>query len=178
MRNAKTRHFLVNQGIEHVRHAIAELAHQRRFELRSILVEQRLDIAHRRPLARGTGIMRRKLQPRTEHAIVVQRFKMPPGSDRRRQIARLFMVAARQVPARGPVRRQVQCLAHQLGRSRMVTLFGQHAGIVRAPVGDHVAGRKERLGQDEMLSRTPARLARRAGCAAKRDETQANCICR
>jgi hypothetical protein len=66
-----------------------------------------------------------------------------------------------QVPARGPVGRDLKSLLHEVGRGRVVAALRQHPGISRATIGDHVAGRMKRLGQDEEISggHQAARLA-------------------
>jgi hypothetical protein len=46
----------------------------------------------------------------------------------------------------------------------MIPALGQHLGIAGTTVGDDIAGRMKRLGQDEVISGgLPVPLARRAG---------------
>ncbi len=122
------------------------------FELRGILIEQSFDIAHRRTIGSCTGAMGGELETGAEHAFIIQRLQMPPGRNGTGNVAGLFAIGAQEIPAGDPVGYDFESLDEQFGSGRVAAPFGQHFRIAGAAIGNDIAGRMKRLGQDEVIS--------------------------
>ena len=127
------------------RAAIAEVADQRGFEPRRVLVEQHLHIGLRHA---GQWLGAEPHQAQTG-AVPVQRIGGAGFMERGHRgfaLAELLADFAEREPGRGEFRRELNGLLQQVGRSRQIAAQLQVAREIIAAVGNEIAGGQEQAG--------------------------------
>ncbi len=135
---------------------IAKPLHQGAVELAGILVEQRFHEAARRHFGYGQDARKFELQRCTQPVGGIEPQGFAPSLHRLARTAGLVIQLAQAKPARHPVRRDRNRIAHQVGRGGNVAAIAQHLGIVRAAIGNEIAGRERKAFHDVSGTRVHA----------------------